>query len=252
MIGVFIDTIVICTMTALVILTVTGDYKKNPALMAANQCAASQAGIELPLDPTQGAGARYSIETLFPTAYDEEREAKIAAVGPPAQSYLLACQAGGVEVSQQALDAAGNPGVLMDVDHAWQTDANSSAITTRAYGEALPYGEFIVAIALLFFAFTTILGWSYYGEQAVTYLLGEWATHPFRYIWVLVVFAGTVLPATQLWLLGDIANASMAFPNLIAILALSGVVISMHKLGDDPDHAHPVHDYSQHDKTPGE
>jgi AGCS family alanine or glycine:cation symporter len=110
-----------------------------------------------------------------------------------------------------------------------------------------------VAIALLFFAFTTILGWSYYGEQAVTYLVGEWATHPFRYLWVLVVFAGTVLPATQLWLLGDIANASMAFPNLIAILALSGVVVSMHKLGDDPGHGHPVHDYSRHDEeAPGE
>ena len=112
-------------------------------------------------------------------------------------------------------------------------------------------------IALFFFAFTTIIGWSYYGEQAVTYLIGEWATHPFRFLWVIVVFAGAMATGytDTLWLFGDIANASMAFPNLIAILALSGVVVAMHKAGDDPGHAHPVHDYSHledENETPGE
>ena len=243
MIGVFIDTIIICTMTALVILTVTGDFKKSPSLMAANSCVA--AGVETP--------DGIDVATLFPSASTEERASLVAQNAAAATAYLEACRQAGVEVDDIAMASASDPDVLIDVDHAWQTDANSSAITTRAYGEALPYGEFIVAIALLFFAFTTILGWSYYGEQALTYLVGEWATHPFRYLWVLVVFAGTVLPATQLWLLGDIANASMAFPNLIAILALSGVVVSMHKLGDDPDHGRPVHDYSRHDEdAPGE
>ena len=131
---------------------------------------------------------------------------------------------------QTALAGAVDASVTIKVDHAWETDANSAAITTRAYGAALPYGEWIVPIALFFFAFTTIIGWSYYGEQALTYLVGEWATHPFRFAWVLVVFAGAMVTNTDaLWLLGDIANASMAFPNLIAICALSGVVIAMHK-----------------------
>jgi AGCS family alanine or glycine:cation symporter len=138
----------------------------------------------------------------------------------------------------------------MDVDHAWETDANSAAITTRAYGAAFPGGEFVVPIALFIFAFTTIIGWSYYGEQAVTYLLGEWATHPFRYVWIVVVFAGTVLPAGGLWLLGDVSNAAMAFPNLIAIIALSGVVVAMHKMNDDPDHGHPVIDKTEDDPEP--
>lgn len=244
MIGVFIDTIVICTMTALVILTVQGDFKKSPALMAANTCVAE--GYALPAIQGDPDGALYSVGDLFPSAYTDGREEIIAQVGPTAQSYLLACQSEGVEVSQEALDGAGNPDVLIDVAHAWETDANSAAITTRAYGAAFPGGEWIVPIALFFFAFTTIIGWSYYGEQAATYLVGEWATHPFRYLWVLVVFAGTLVTNTDaLWLLGDIANASMAFPNLIAILALSGVVIALHKSNGEGETGDPVSDKSQ-------
>lgn len=225
MIGVFIDTIIICTMTALVILTVQGDFKKSPALIAANMC--SDAGVTMPAGDD---GTLYSVGDLFPSAYEAGRDETIAAKGAVASAYLQSCRDAGNDVSDQAIAAASDETVLMDVDHAWETDANSAAITTRAYGAAFPGGEWIVPIALFFFAFTTIIGWSYYGEQALTYLVGEWATHPFRYAWVLVVFAGAMITNTDaLWLLGDIANASMAFPNLIAICALSGVVIAMHK-----------------------
>ncbi len=236
MIGVFIDTIVICTMTALVILTVQGDFKKSPALMAANACV--EAGVATP--------DGFDVASVFPSAYEEGREATIAANGDVARRYLLDCRAAGQPVSDEAIAAASDASVLMSVAHAWETDASSSAITTRAYSEAIPgIGPFIVPVALFFFAFTTIIGWSYYGEQAVTYLLGEWATHPFRYVWVLVVFAGTLVTNVDaLWLLGDIANASMAFPNLVAIIALSGVVVAMHRANDDAGHGHPVHDYS--------
>ena len=244
MIGVFIDTIIICTMTALVILTVTGDFKKSPSLVAANACV--EAGIATP--------DGFDVASVFPTAYQEGREDIIRANGAAAANYLRTCRDAGVEVSDQAIAAASDPAVLMDVAHAWETDASSSAVTTRAYTEAIPViGAFIVPVALFFFAFTTIIGWSYYGEQAVTYLVGEWATHPFRYLWVLVVFSGSLWTNTDaLWLLGDIANASMAFPNLIAILALSGVVVAMHRANDDPGHGHPVHDYSKEPGAPGE
>ncbi|MEM7327935.1 MAG: sodium:alanine symporter family protein [Pseudomonadota bacterium] len=290
MIGVFIDTIVICTMTALVILTVTGDFEKSPSLMAANYC--DDQGIVLPLDPSQD-GVRYGVGDLVPSAYEDGRAETIAANGQTAQAYLASCRAGGVTFDglfkwsdttrgdlraakkahaasgadtafsvlgvesaaaeeeafyQAALAGAMDPDVKIKVDHAWETDANSAAITTRAYGAALPGGEWIVPIALFFFAFTTIIGWSYYGEQALTYLVGEWATHPFRYAWVLVVFAGTLVTNTDaLWLLGDIANASMAFPNLIAILALSGVVIAMHKSNGEDEDATVVSDKSTTD-----
>ena len=258
MIGVFIDTIVICTMTALVILTVSGDFKRNPALIAANQCVA-EGHAALP----EG----LSTDGLFPSAYTDGREATMAETGAQAQSFLTACRAGGLDLTndlpvgttpeeeeayfQKAFAAAADPAVLNDVRYVYETDAESSGITARAYGAALPYGEWVVTIALFFFAFTTIIGWSYYGEQAVTYLIGEWATHPFRYLWVLVVFAGTMVTNTDaLWLLGDIANASMAFPNLIALLALSGVIVAMHKANGDPDKGHPVHDYREEERHP--
>ena len=247
MIGVFIDTIVICTMTALVILTVSGELKRSPALVAANACADQYEAIELPVKSTGDDGeiVRYSVDELFPSAYEGGREALIAERGQVATGYLKTCRAEGLNLStllaekseeaeaayfEEAVAAASDASVLRDVKYVWQTDAESSGITARAYGIAFPGGEWVVTIALFFFAFTTIIGWSYYGEQAATYLIGEWATHPFRYIWVFVVFAGTLVTNTDaLWLLGDIANASMAFPNLIAILALSGVVIAMHK-----------------------
>ncbi len=293
MIGVFIDTIVICTMTALVILTVTGDFQKSPSLMAANYC--DDQGIERPLNPDK-VGDRYSVSDMIPSAYEDKRDEKIAKQGQLAQSYLASCRAesvtfdgmfewsdnartamregskafkaSGVEGTfnvltipiaaaeeeaffQAALAGATDGTVSLKVDHAWKTDANSAAITTRAYGAAFPGGEWVVPIALFFFAFTTIVGWSYYGEQALTYLVGEWATHPFRYVWVLVVFGGAIVTNTDaLWLLGDIANASMAFPNLIAILALSGVVIAMHRSNGEDEDSHPVIDKSKPEPPP--
>ncbi len=288
MIGVFIDTIVICTMTALVILTVTGDFEKSPSLMVAKYC--DDRGIERPLNPEKE-GERYSVSDMIPSAYEDKRDEKIAEQGQLAQSYLASCRAenvtfdglfdwsdeaktamregrkafkasgaeGGFDVLtvpiaaaeeqaffQLALAATTDGAVKLDVDHAWETDANSAAITTRAYGAAFPGGEWVVPIALFFFAFTTIIGWSYYGEQALTYLIGEWATHPFRFLWVGVVFGGAMVTNTDvLWLLGDIANASMAFPNLIAILALSGVVIAMHRSNGEDEDSHPFVDKSK-------
>lgn len=253
MIGVFIDTIVICTMTALVILTVSGDFTRSPALIAANQCV--EEGYNTLPDET-------GVEELFPSAYTEGRTEIIAARGDEASAFLQQCRTNGLSLAadlprgsseadeqayfDKALAAATDASVLNDVRYVYETDAESSGITARAYGAALPGGEWIVTIALFFFAFTTIIGWSYYGEQAVTYLVGEWATHPFRYVWVLIVFGGAIVTNTDaLWLFGDISNASMAFPNLIAIIALSGVVVAMHKMNDDPDHGHPVVDKTE-------
>ncbi len=126
--------------------------------------------------------------------------------------------------------AAATSDVTTPVRFAWQTDAEASAITTRAYAAGIPGGQWIVAVALFLFAFTTILGWSYYAETATTYLFGEKAAVPTRYFWVGVVFMGTLIQNTDgLWRLGDIANATMALPNLVTILLLSGVVVAMAK-----------------------
>ncbi len=121
------------------------------------------------------------------------------------------------------------------VEYAWQSTLNSSAITTAAFANAIPGGQFVISGALALFAFTTIIGWSYYAQQAASYLFGDWITMPLRYVWVLVVFAGCLATAftDTLWRFGDIANASMAFPNLIAILLLSSVVATMAREADE-------------------
>lgn len=124
--------------------------------------------------------------------------------------------------------------------HIWMAEGHSPAtLTNQAFTDAVPgpVGGWIVTLCLTLFAFTTIIGWSYYAEQAVTFLIGEWATKPFRYIWVVVIFIGAVAQVHFVWRFGDIANASMALPNLLAIALLSGVVYRIHKANGDPDTA---------------
>src|SRR5690606_25209087 len=89
------------------------------------------------------------------------------------------------------------------------------------------FGETLVAIGLAIFAFTTLLGWSLYGERCAQYLFGDRAVIPFRAIWVLVVPAGAVLSLKTVWSIADILNALMAVPNLIALLLLSPVVVAL-------------------------
>ncbi|MEP3049809.1 MAG: alanine/glycine:cation symporter family protein [Erythrobacter sp.] len=169
MLGTFIDTIVICTMTALVILTVQGDFT--------------------------GAG--------------------------------------------QA------------VDHVWQSDLSTVetagvATTIAAYAAAfptliagVPLGTLVVSLALILFVFTTLLTWSYYGERAITFLYdrvpgstrkGEKVLHIiWRVIWCIAIFVGATQPSQLVWRLGDISNAAMTLPNLVALVLLSGVVFKLAK-----------------------
>jgi len=173
MLGTFIDTIIICTMTALVILTVQGEFTGGGAV----------------------------------------------------------------------------------VEHAWQSDLTGFAMTSGAFAAAfplavagIPIGTLIASIALILFVFTTLLTWSYYGERAITFLYdrvpgstrgGERLLHiGWRVLWCVVIFIGAAQPSELVWRLGDISNAMMALPNLVALALLSGVVFRLargeRKAG--PDH----------------
>ncbi|WP_432201856.1 alanine/glycine:cation symporter family protein [Erythrobacter sp. W53] len=164
MLGTFIDTIVICTMTALVILTVQGDF-------------------------TGGGQA---------------------------------------------------------VAHAWESDLEGFAMTSGAFAAAFPFqifgvalGTLVASIALILFVFTTLLTWSYYGERAITFIYdripgstrgGEKVLHMiWRVLWCVVIYVGSTQDLTLVWRLGDISNAAMALPNLVALLLLSGVVFAIAK-----------------------
>ncbi|MEL6239219.1 MAG: amino acid carrier protein [Pseudomonadota bacterium] len=162
MLGTFIDTLVICTMTALVILTVRGDFT-----------------------------------------------------------------AGGEAVA-----------------YAWQSDRVGFEMTSGAFAAAfpldiagVPLGTLIASIALILFVFTTLLTWSYYGERAITFIYdrvpgttraGEKALHIiWRVVWCVVIWLAAAQPSELVWRLGDISNAAMALPNLVALLLLSGVVFKL-------------------------
>ncbi|MCE1787392.1 alanine:cation symporter family protein, partial [Enterobacter hormaechei] len=104
------------------------------------------------------------------------------------------------------------------------TGQTGATLTAASFSAVIPGGNYIVAVALAIFAFTTILGWSFYGEKCIQYLLGPKAIVPFRIAWVIALPIGATQSLTFVWLLADTLNAMMAIPNLIAIAFLSQVV----------------------------
>lgn len=108
---------------------------------------------------------------------------------------------------------------------AWTSGETGAALTSTAFDMALPgMGGYVVAVALPIFAFTTMLGWSYYCERSLQYLFGVKIIMPFRVVWSLAAFVGAMLKLGFVWLLADTLNALMAIPNLIALALLSPVV----------------------------
>ncbi|MFT7684301.1 MAG: AGCS family alanine or glycine:cation symporter, partial [Moritella dasanensis] len=121
-------------------------------------------------------------------------------------------------------------GLAIVVSGAWTSGETGAALTSAAFASALPgVGNYIVAIALSVFAFTTILGWSFYSEKCVQYLFGVKAIVPFRILWIVAVPIGATSSLSFVWLLADTLNAMMALPNLIALALLSPVVFKLTK-----------------------
>ena len=118
-------------------------------------------------------------------------------------------------------------GLAIVVSGSWTSGENGAALTSYAFAHALPMGNYIVAIALSIFAFTTIIGWSFYSEKCVQYLFGIKAVKPFRLLWTIAVPLGAVSSLDFVWLLADTLNAMMAIPNLIALALLSPVVFGL-------------------------
>jgi alanine or glycine:cation symporter, AGCS family len=118
-------------------------------------------------------------------------------------------------------------GIAIVVTGVWDSGLKAAALSTSAFATAFPGGEWVVPVVLPLFAFTTILGWSYYGERCLEYLAGPRSIFVFRLCWVAAVFAGAVLKLELVWTIADTLNAMMALPNLIALLALSPLVIKM-------------------------
>lgn len=109
----------------------------------------------------------------------------------------------------------------------WQSaEMTKARLCDAAFGQLGTFGDAVLILGLLTFVFSTILGWSYYGEKAVEYLAGVRAVQPYRWVWVALVFVGSVWKSDAVWNFSDMMNGLMAIPNLIALLLLSGVVAS--------------------------
>ena len=117
-------------------------------------------------------------------------------------------------------------GIAIIASGAWTSGANGAALTQLAFGSAMPgpLGPAVVAICLALFAFSTIVGWSHYGSRGIEYILGVRAILPYRILFVIAAFAGSIYTLDFVWLLSDVMNGLMALPNLVGLLLLSGVV----------------------------
>ena len=114
-------------------------------------------------------------------------------------------------------------GVLGQVDANGQL-INGSALAIAAFSAAMPGGQYIVAIGLILFSFTTVIAWAYYGEKCFEYLFGAKSIIFYRIVYTLLVIPGAMFALDLVWAFADVMNALMVIPNMIAILALSGVI----------------------------
>ncbi|MGD8780777.1 MAG: sodium:alanine symporter family protein [Ignavibacteria bacterium] len=119
-------------------------------------------------------------------------------------------------------------GLVIVISGNWTSGITGAELTSKAFTDGMGSiaGEYIVSIGLTLFAYSTLLGWSYYGEKSIEYLAGEKAIKPYRIIFTLFVGIGAVIHLDIVWGVADIFNGLMAFPNLIALLALTPVIVN--------------------------
>ncbi|MDD3218616.1 MAG: sodium:alanine symporter family protein [Lachnospiraceae bacterium] len=124
-------------------------------------------------------------------------------------------------------------GLTIVITGAWDMGLEGVAVTTKAFQLGLPFpsqaASFILMVCLVFFAFTTILGWNYYSEKCLEYLVGSdkpGILTGYRWLYIFCVFIGPFMTVSAVWTIADIFNGLMALPNLVAIIALNGVVVA--------------------------
>lgn len=123
-------------------------------------------------------------------------------------------------------------GLTIVITGSWNVGLEGVSVTTRAFQMGLPLpaqlSSFILMLCLVFFAFTTILGWNYYSERCLEYIIGDKKNviKAYKWLYILCIFIGPFMTVSAVWTIADIFNGLMAIPNLIALIALNGVVVS--------------------------
>ncbi len=165
------------------------------------------------------------------------REGLVAMLGPFIDTLVICTMTALVIVLTDSYQIAGADGKGL----------TGAVLTSTAFNNGLGMGnigELIVAIGIIFFAFSTIISWSYYGDRSVEYILGSKAVLPYRVIYCLLIPVGAYIKLDFVWTFSDVANGLMAWPNLVAIIFLSPVILKMTKeYFSDPDRVYP--DYTK-------
>lgn len=117
-------------------------------------------------------------------------------------------------------------GLVLILTGAWSNGQTGAALTTTAFKMGFPGGAYIVTIGIILFAYSTILGWCYYGEKSIEYLFGVKSVFPYRVVFVLFIGVGAVAKLSLVWNISDTLNGLMAIPNLIGLIMLTPVVVS--------------------------
>lgn len=235
MLGTFLDTVVVCSMTAVVIL-VSGIWSQPPSVDAARLSAyvsgynkaVITADNRLDVDAAVTMLLNGRKEILSKNA--EFRPQNLAAYLEANSAALM--QNGRLDTGELA--AGLNRAWFEFVDKGERNRApvvakEGASLSSASFSDAMPgnWGQYVVAVALCLFAFTTILGWCVYSERCAAYLFGYKAIKLFRLIYTLVVPVGAVAALDTVWLLADTFNAMMMIPNLIALILLSPVVFRL-------------------------
>jgi AGCS family alanine or glycine:cation symporter len=119
-------------------------------------------------------------------------------------------------------------GFAILVSGLWDSGLTGAPLTSQAFATALPgnWGGIVVSVGIILFAYSTLLGWSYYGEKSLEFLLGSKSVKPYRVAFVIAVFVGAIAKLDVVWTFADVMNGLMAVPNLIGLLGLGGVVVA--------------------------
>ena len=232
--GPFIDTLVICTMTAMVILLSAAWKDKTPATM--------------PLESLTAVVGEVSTDDALRALWSDG-EVTVPGRIEVSNGTLL----GGGLVYLKALVADAR--LLADDGQAWSGSLdvgpegaitvadgssltvdgsvllNGAPLTAYSFKKALPgmWGDNIVTLAVLLFAISTAISWSYYGDRATEYLFGPRWIKVYRWVYLCFFFLGAILPLSAVWTFGDVALGLMSFPNLLALILLTGATVSMTK-----------------------
>ena len=160
------------------------------------------------------------------------REGSVAMLGPFIDTIIICSLTGLVIISTGAWHHTEFYVTRIDPNFSGEL-MNSSILTSFAFKQGLSwlfeYGDKIVTLAVLLFAISTAISWSYYGDRSANYLFGKKATVPYKWVYVLFVFIGAIAQLEAVWAFGDAALGFMTFPNLLSIILLSGVLKKMSK-----------------------